>query len=83
MTTTTPSPEQSARKLLSIFAEKNIRAGEILMAGHVQMAFQRDTRFRASDYSAGAQYAHERNWLQFSATTVKLLEEGAEEAMRS
>jgi len=73
----TPTPEESARKILSIFAEKNVRVGEILMAGQVNLAFLNDTNFRAEDYTVGANYAQQHGWLEFKGTTVKLLKTGA------
>jgi hypothetical protein len=71
-----PTPEQSARKILSIFAEKNVRVGEILMAGQVNLAFLNDGIFRAEDYTAGCNYAQQRGWLEFNGSTIKLLKTG-------
>jgi hypothetical protein len=68
-----PTPEESARKILSIFAEKNIRVGEILMAGQVNRAFLNDRNLRGEDYSEGVQYAQQNGWLEFNGATVRLL----------
>jgi hypothetical protein len=73
----TPNPEESARKILSIFAEKNVSVGEILMAGQVNLGFLNDRKFRAEDYTVGANYAQQHGWLEFKGTTVKLLKTGA------
>jgi hypothetical protein len=70
-----PTPEESASRMLSIFRSRNIRSGEVLMAGHLQMAFQKD-HFRSSDYEAGAKFAVSRDWLHFESTMVRLLPAG-------
>lgn len=72
---TAPTAEDSARRLLAHFAKMNQRSGEALMRGHVEIAFQGDV-FRSADFEAGARYAHEKSWLQFDGSVVRLLPDG-------
>ena len=71
------SPEESARKILAIFASKNIRAGQILTAGQVNLQFL-TTGGGAEEYAAGAEYALAHGWLEQSST-FKLTEAGFDE----
>lgn len=73
---TAPTPEDSARRILSLFADKGVRAGEILMAGHLSVAFQQDQSYRAKDYEAGLGYGIDHQWFEPSRTAVKLLDAG-------
>jgi hypothetical protein len=73
---TAPTAEDSARRILSIFAGMNQRVGESLRFSHVSMTFQKG-QYRAADFKAGADYAHDHEWLSFdNKGFVTLLEKG-------
>jgi hypothetical protein len=75
---TAPTAEDSARRILSIFAKNNLRAGEMLMLRQIIVAFQGGV-FGASDLPIGAEYAEEREWLRFDGNRVTLLDKGFDE----
>jgi hypothetical protein len=60
---TLPTPEESARTILSIFGAHNVRPGNVLMAGALNIQFLRDGR-TAAEYAAGLQYAESNGWLE-------------------
>lgn len=75
----TPYSDESARAILQIFAARNVRAGEILMAGAVNSSFLNDPRHRAEDYAAGLSYAVEKGWVTDEGTMIRLTETGFRE----
>ena len=74
-----PYTDESARAILQIFADKNVRAGGGLMAGAVNMTFLNDQKYRAEDYAAGLSYAVEKGWLTIEGTKIRLTETGFKE----
>lgn len=60
-----PTPEESARTILQQFRTENIRAGEILMRGSVEINAQKNG-LRASDVEAGLKHAVDRGWIDIS-----------------
>ena len=71
-----PSTEESARAVLAIFANRNLR----LMAGAVSQAFLMNPNFTAEDYTAGLSYAVEKGWLVTEGTMIRLTEAGLGES---
>lgn len=57
-----PTPEQSARAILAIFAQHNVRAGEILMPGQLNSQFLMQLG-SAAEYASGIRYAFDNGWL--------------------
>jgi hypothetical protein len=60
---TVPTPEESARAILSFFKLKDIRPNEMLMAGQVNQQFLTNGG-RAAVSAEGIKYAMERGWLE-------------------
>lgn len=73
---TLPTPEESARAILSIFQAHGCRSGEALMAGAVNTQFLTGTKGRSEDYVAGLQYAGEHGWLEEGPNSLKLTDAG-------
>jgi hypothetical protein len=48
-----PYTDESARAIMQIFADMDVRGGGILMTGMVNVTFLKNTKFRAEDYAAG------------------------------
>jgi hypothetical protein len=71
-----PFTDESARAILQIFSDSNVRENEILMAGQVNMRFLSDGRFRAEDYAAGLSYAVEKGWIIDEGNTLRLTPAG-------
>lgn len=65
--------EQSARKILSVFAENGLRAGESLIPAKVNEGFLNDPQFEASDYESGVKHAIQRGWIVFNGNTACIL----------
>ena len=74
-----PYTDESARAILQIFAEKNVRENEILMAGQVNLRFLENPKYRAEDYAAGLSYAIEKGWLVNEGTKLRLTPTGFRE----
>jgi len=74
---TLPTPEESARAILAIFSSPNSRPGHTLMAGHVNIAFQK-AGGTAAEFGAGIKYAVETvGWLELGQNnTIKLTDAG-------
>ena len=75
MMATLPTPEESARAILAIFAKHNLRAGDLMMAGQLNMLFLTGAG-KGADYVAGLQYAFENDWLKQTGTTFALTDTG-------
>jgi hypothetical protein len=60
---TVPTPEVSARAILSFLKLKDVRPNEMLAAGQVNHQFLTNGG-KAADYAEGIQYATERGWLE-------------------
>ena len=58
-----PTPEESARAILSVFKSKDIRPNEMLIAGQVKRQFLANGG-EAADYAEGLKYAVEQGWLE-------------------
>ena len=71
-----PTPEKAARLILSQFKAANIRAGEILMRGAVEIKAQKDG-LSAPEVGAGLGYGVENGWFDVSNQSfVKLTDVG-------
>jgi hypothetical protein len=44
-----------------------------MLQNRINLAFLNDTKYRAADYAAGAEYAQQHGWLEFKGTTIRLL----------
>ena len=69
---TTPSAEDSARKILSIFKAHHRRAGEVIVAGALQRALAADPRY----LQAGMAFAVEKGWVENLGNSFRLTEAG-------
>jgi hypothetical protein len=73
---TLPTPEESARAILAIFAVDNSRPDHVLMAGGVNFAF-RQAGGMAEEFQAGLEYAVQNGWLEIGENnTIKLTNAG-------
>jgi hypothetical protein len=70
-----PTPADSANFILQRFKIAHLRAGEMLLAGALSMAFQQEG-FSNQDLRNGLDYASERNWIEIDNTTVFLTDDG-------
>ena len=77
----TPTPEESARHLLEIFAHSGndtLRAGQVLSRGQAKTEFLKDRRWHIQDFVAGLHYASEQHWIKIpSPTVIRLTEDGS------
>jgi hypothetical protein len=77
---TEPTPEQSARHLLDVFAHAHhdkLRAGQVLSRGPAKVGFLKDCDWHIQDFVAGLQYASEHRWIRIpSPTVIRLTEDG-------
>ena len=71
-----PSTEESARAILTIFANRNLR----LMAGAVTQAFLINPNFTAEDYTTALSYAVEKGRLVTKGTMIRLTDSGLGES---
>ena len=60
---TVPTPEESARAILSFLKLKDVHPNEMVIAGQVSQQFLTN-RGKAAVYVAGIKYAIERGWLE-------------------
>jgi len=73
---TLPTPEASARRILSIFALNNSRPHDVLMAQPADFAF-RQAGGSAAEFQVGLEYAVQNGWLEISETNnIKLTNAG-------
>jgi hypothetical protein len=73
---TLPTPEESARAILAIFALNNSRPDDVLMAGQGEFAF-RQAGGTAAEFQAGLEYAVQNGWLEIGENnTIKLTNAG-------
>ena len=73
---TLPTPEASARRILSIFALNNSRPHDVLMAQPADFAF-RQAGGSAAEFQVGLEYAVQSGWLEISETNnIKLTNAG-------
>ena len=73
---TLPTPEESARAILAIFAVDNSRPDDVLIAGGVNFAF-RQAGGMAEEFQAGLEYAVQNGWLEIGENdTIKLTSAG-------
>jgi hypothetical protein len=82
---TLPTPEESARVILAIIAEKHVSAGDQLSIGQVYISFLNQGRTGA-DFIAGMQHAIEQGWIErLSGIMVQLakLHDSSERLRRS
>lgn len=80
-----PTPEQSARHLLDIFAHahnEQLRAGQVLSRGPAKIEFLKDRCWHGQDFVAALHYASEHRWIRIpSPTVIRLTEAGYRAAM--
>jgi len=74
-----PYADEAARALLQMFARKNVRQNEILMASAVNIKFLKDSKYRAEDYVAGLSYAVEKGWLTNEGNMLRVTPAGFRE----
>jgi hypothetical protein len=73
---TLPTPEEAARRILSIFALNNSRPDDVLMAEQANFAF-RQAGGSAAEFQAGLEYAVQNGWLEIGENnTIKLTNAG-------
>ena len=73
---TLPKPEESARRILSIFALTNSRPDDALIAEQADFAF-RQAGGSAAEFQVGLEYAVQNGWLEISETNnIKLTNAG-------
>jgi hypothetical protein len=60
---TLPTPEDSARIILAIFAEKHINAGDHLAIGQANISFLTQGK-TAAEFIAGMRHAIEQGWIE-------------------
>jgi TPP-dependent 2-oxoacid decarboxylase len=73
---TLPTPEESARAILAIFALQNSRPDDVLMAEQGNFAF-RQAGGTAAEFQAGLEYAVQNGWLEIgNDNTIKLTNAG-------
>jgi hypothetical protein len=79
---TLPTPEESARRILSIFALNNSRPDDVLMAEPANFAF-RQAGGSAAEFQAGLEYAVQNGWLAIGENnTIKLTNAGFAENVK-
>ena len=73
---TLPTPEEAARRILSIFALNNSRPDDVLMAEQANFAF-RQAGGSTAEFQVGLEYAVQNGWLEISKTNnIKLTNAG-------
>jgi len=73
---TLPTPEEAARRILSIFALNNSRPDDVLMAEQANFAF-RQAGGSAAEFQVGLECAVQNSWLEISETNnIKLTNAG-------
>ena len=73
---TLPTPEESARRILSIFALNNSRSDDVLVAEQANFAF-RQAGGSAAEFQTGLEYAVQNGWLEIGENnTIKLTNAG-------
>jgi hypothetical protein len=81
--TTVPTPEESAKVILTIFKVMGFRSGAILERDQVQMQFSVDGR-KTADFTSGLQYGVDEGWFELpSAHTIKLTDAGFAECNKA
>ena len=79
---TLPTPEELARRILSIFALNNSRPDDMLMAEPAIFAFQQ-AGGSAAEFQAGLLYAVQNGWLEIGENdTIKLTNAGFAENVK-
>jgi hypothetical protein len=76
---TLPTPEESARAILTIIAFHNSRPDDVLVAEQINFAF-RQAGGSAAEFQAGLEYAVQNGWLEIGKNnTIKLTNAGFSE----
>ncbi len=70
--TTLPADEDYAKAILTIFRDRQVRAGQSLRAEQVSGEFQARNMGRAADYEAALRYSTERGWLTLELDRIRL-----------
>jgi hypothetical protein len=70
-----PTPEESAKLILAIFKRHNVKAGQILMAGALNIEFLNGGG-SAAEYGAGMNFALGEKWIEIEPTMVRLTAAG-------
>ncbi|MGO9772363.1 MAG: hypothetical protein ACLPSW_22980 [Roseiarcus sp.] len=73
---TLPADEDYAKAVLTIFRDKNVRAGQSLRASHVSVEFLARNMGRAADYEAALRYSIDRGWLTLELDRIRLTKPG-------
>ena len=73
---TLPTPEESARRILSIFGLNNSRPDDVLVAEQANFAF-RQAGGSAAEFQTGLEHAVQNGWLETGENnTIKLTRAG-------
>ena len=74
-----PTPEDAARHVLTVFAGRGARAGEVLQHRNFLGPFSH-LPWRGSDFQAGAESAAEKGWIELLPSgSLKLTSAGFDE----
>ncbi len=79
---TLPTPEQSAREILSIFVDHfNLRSGKVLDINNFRAVWE-SRKLSHQDFKPGMEFAISQGWVEVSANGVsyKLTDAGFKEA---
>ena len=80
---TNPTPQDAARKILSVFADERLSLGGTLSLWQLEGAFLMDLRFRIPNYFHGLDYATANTWVRYTDhNSIELLAPGYLEMKR-
>ena len=75
-----PTAESSARRILQVFLDHNLRAGDVLQSNSFVAPFSKPG-WSSGDFDAGLEYAIEEDWIELVSThSYRLTSEGFTEA---
>jgi hypothetical protein len=77
---TAQTAEESARSILAILRDRNVKPGESLRAGPVNRDFISNGG-AALDFDAGLEYAAEMGWLLVVGAVIRLTDRGVAQMM--
>jgi hypothetical protein len=70
-----PTSEESAKLILEIFKRHNVKAGQILMAGALNIEFLKGGS-TAAEYEGGMKFALEKKWIEIEPNMIRLTQDG-------
>ncbi len=73
---TLPADEDYAKAVLTIFRDRDVRAGQSLPARQVSAEFLAGNMGRAADCEAALSYAADRGWLTVELERIRLTKTG-------